>query len=83
MNKTTSYIVAVLACIGIVIIYAVIGVLLDWKRGGGALPMTILFGVITATWKGIIGLSKGKSPEAEVEDTENENNNPHNMRYSQ
>ena len=57
MNKTTSYIVAVLACIGIVIIYAVIGALIGWKHGGGVLPMIILFGAITATWKGIIGLS--------------------------
>lgn len=60
MTKTTSYIVAVLACIGIVIIYALIGALLGWKHGGGILPMIILFGAITATWKGIIGLSKKK-----------------------
>lgn len=75
MNKTTSYIVAVLACIGIVIIYAVIGALLGWKHGGGILPMIILFGAITATWKGIIGLSKKKNPEEKVESIENENNN--------
>jgi uncharacterized membrane protein YeiH len=75
MNKTTSYIVAVLACIGIVIIYAVIGALLGWKHGGGILPMIILFGAITATWKGIIGLSKGKNPDDKVEDVEEENNN--------
>jgi hypothetical protein len=50
MNKTTSYIVAVLACIGIVIIYAVIGALLGWKHGGGVFLMMILFGTITATW---------------------------------
>lgn len=75
MNKTTSYIVAVLACIGIVIIYAVIGALIGWKHGGGVLPMIILFGAITATWKGIIGLSKEKNPEDKVENIENENNN--------
>lgn len=75
MTKTTSYIVAVLACIGIFIIYAVIGALLGWKHGGGILPMIILFGAITATWKGIIGLSKKKNPEVEVESVENENNN--------
>lgn len=75
MNKTTRYIVAVLACVGIVIIYAVIGALLGWKHGGGVLPMIILFGAITATWKGIIGLSKEKNPENKVESIENENNN--------
>lgn len=68
MNKTTSYIVAVLACIGIVIIYAVIGALLGWKHGGGYIPMIILFGVLTATWKGITGLSNEKNPENKAED---------------
>lgn len=68
MNKTTSYIVAVLACIGIVIIYAVIGALLGWKNCGGYIPMIILFGVLTATWKGITGLSNEKNPENKAED---------------
>jgi hypothetical protein len=31
MKKPTVYIVAVLACAGIIIIYAVIGALLGWK----------------------------------------------------
>ena len=68
MNKTTSYIIAVLACIGIVIIYAVIGALLGWEHGGGYIPMIILFGVLTATWKGITGLSNEKNPENKAED---------------
>lgn len=75
MNKITSYIVAVIACIGLVIIYAVIGALLGWKNGGGFLPIIILFGVITATWKGIISLSKKKNREDKVENIDNENNN--------
>ncbi len=50
MNKTTSYIVAILACVGTVIIYAIIGTLLGWEHGGGVFPMMILFGAITATW---------------------------------
>lgn len=75
MKKPTVYIVAVLACAGIIIIYAVIGVLLGWKNGGGILPMIILYGAITATWKGIIGLSKEKNPENKIESIENENNN--------
>ena len=75
MKKPTVYIVAVLACAGIVIIYAVIGALLGWKNGGGVLPMIILFGALTATWKGIIGLSKEKNPEDKVVNIDNENIN--------
>jgi len=75
MKKPTVYIVALLACVGIFLIYAVIGALLGWKHGGGVLPMIILFGAITATWKGIIGLSKEKNLENKVENIENVNNN--------
>ena len=75
MKKPSVYIVAVLACAGIIIIYVVIGALLGWKHGGGVLPMIILFGAITATWKGIIGFSKEKKSEDKVENFENENNN--------
>lgn len=74
MNKTTSYIVALLLCFGIVIIYVVIGALFRWKHGGGFIPMMILFGAIAATWKGIIGLSKEENSGVKVEDIENENN---------
>lgn len=41
------------------------------ENGGGILSMIILFGAITATWKGIIGLSKEKNPEDKVEKIEN------------
>ena len=49
-------------------IYAVIGELLGWKNCGGYIPMIILFGVLTATWKGITGLSNEKNPENKAED---------------
>lgn len=74
MKKPTIYLVAVLACAGIVLIYAIIGVLLGWKHGGGVLPMIILFGALTATWKGITGLSKRKVKNDDIQTTENDNN---------
>ena len=62
MKKLVFYLVAALACTSIVITYSVIGVFLGWKNGGGFLSIAILFGVIVATWKGIIGLSKRREP---------------------
>lgn len=76
MKKPTIYLVAILACAGIVLIYAIIGVLLGWKHGGGVLPMIILFGALTATWKGITGLSKNKVKNDDIQTTENDNNHP-------
>ena len=71
MNKTTAYIVAVFACSGIVVVYAVIVALLGWKIGGGAIPLLILFGILTATWKGILGLINEKNDDDKVKGLEN------------
>lgn len=71
MNKSKAYLIAILACVGILIIYSFIGVWLGWKHGGGIIPMIILFGVISATWKGITGLSKQKGED----NKDNKNNN--------
>ena len=75
MKKPTIYLIAVLACAGIVLIYAMIGVFLGWKHVGGVIPMIILFGALTATWKGIIGLSKTKVKKDDIQTNENDNNN--------
>lgn len=77
MNKITSYILAALACIVLFFLYALIGGFLRWENAGGIIPMTILVIAMGATWKGITGLSKDKTPkdnEVEVE-VENETNN--------
>lgn len=74
MKKPTIYFIAVLACAGIVLIYGFIGVLLGWKHGGGVLPMMLLLGAITATWKGIIGLSKDKVKKDDIQTTETNHN---------
>jgi hypothetical protein len=52
-SKNVKYGIAVVACAGILIIYVMIGVALDWDNGGGILPASILFAVLAATWKGI------------------------------
>ena len=48
-----KYVLAILACVAICIIYVVIGAGLGWKHGGGVIPMLILFAAIGATWRGI------------------------------
>lgn len=76
MKKNKAYIVAFLACAGIIILYLVIGaIFFGWERGGGVLPLMILFGVIGTIWKGIIGLSKEKESKDKTNNTYNENNN--------
>jgi fatty acid desaturase len=57
MKKNTAYIIAVLACCGVFIIYAVIWALLGWFGDGGIIAMLILMAVLTATWKGIVGMT--------------------------
>lgn len=74
MKKTTSYLIAVSACFGELILYELIGVLLGWKNNGGVLPMMMLFGLMAFTWKGIVGLSKPKEDKEEIE-SKTENNN--------
>ena len=48
-----KYLLATGACVVIVLLYAAIGASLGWVRGGGFLPMMLLLGAISATWKGI------------------------------
>jgi uncharacterized membrane protein len=46
-------IIAVVAILAEVLLYAVLGVLLGWKHAGGIVPMIILIVVIGLTWCGI------------------------------
>lgn len=45
------YVYALFTCILIVLVYAVIGALLGWRHGGGAIPMLILVGLLAKTWR--------------------------------
>lgn len=48
-----KYVFALAACFGIFIVYLVIGGVMSWKHGGGAIPMMILFAALVGTWRGI------------------------------
>lgn len=69
LKKSTSYGLAIFVCAVMFILYIVSGLFFGWKHGGGVLPMTILFGALTASWKGIIDLSKDKHYIDSVEKT--------------
>ena len=48
-----KYILALGACFGIFVVYAIIAGVMGWKHGGGAIPMLILFAAIVGTWRAI------------------------------
>ena len=49
-----KYVLAILACAGLFILYSVLGVtVFGWKHGGGAIPMMILLAAMGATWRAI------------------------------
>lgn len=49
-----KYVIAVIACGGLFLLYAVIGASLGWRHAGGAIPMGILLSVMGAVWVAII-----------------------------
>lgn len=56
-----KYVMAILACAGLFILYTILGaVVFGWKHGGGAIPMLILFAAMWATWRAI---TKERKPE--------------------
>lgn len=56
-----KYVLAILACAGLFILYAVLGAaVFGWKHGGGAIPMLILLVAMGATWRTI---TKKREPE--------------------
>ena len=49
-----KYVLAILACAGLYVLYAVIAAgVLGWKHGGGAIPILILLAVMGVTWRAI------------------------------
>lgn len=54
------YVYAIAACIGLFLLYAVIGTILGWKSGGGAIPMILFFAAVVWTWKSITGVRAGE-----------------------
>jgi len=65
-----KYGLAVLACIGIFFVYAMIGAALGWRHGGGVIPMLILFAILGATWRGITKSGKVSEKDTTTDDQE-------------
>src|SRR5687768_7893454 len=57
-SRLSRYVLAVVACAAIVFAYSAVGVALDWKHGGGALPMILLFVALGATWRTITRMAR-------------------------
>ena len=58
-----KYVLAILACAGLAILYAVLGAaLFGWTRGGGWLPMILLFAAMGAIWRAI---TKERTPDGD------------------
>ncbi len=60
MSQTLRVVIALLVCVGIYFAYVVIGVLLGWKRGGGLIPIMIMFALMGYAWRAITGSGKKK-----------------------
>ena len=69
-----KYVLAISACVGIFITYAIIGAALGWRHGGGLIPMLILFAAIGATWRKITKINFNKfesnNPKSLIDDPE-------------
>jgi hypothetical protein len=53
-----KYLLAILACAGIFLLYCFIGsAVFGWKGSGGAIPTLILFASVGATWRAITNKS--------------------------
>lgn len=46
-----KYVLAIIMCAGVCLIYALIGAGLGWEHGGGVLPMSILFAALCGIWR--------------------------------
>jgi hypothetical protein len=55
------YIAAITACVAEGVLWATISVVVfGWERGGGAIPMVILFAVMGFTWRRITRRTKAE-----------------------
>lgn len=61
MSQTLHVVIAFLVCIGIYFAYAVIGVLLGWKRGGGFIPTMIMLALMGYAWRVITGSGRKRT----------------------
>lgn len=66
-----KYVMAVLACLALVFLYALLGAtVFGWRRGGGFVPMIILFALIGATWRLITKSGDSENNQEEKKQTD-------------
>lgn len=54
-----KYVLALAACFGILVLYAVIAGFLGWKHGGGVIPTLILVVALVGTWRAVTKKGEG------------------------
>ena len=59
MVQYMRFVNAIAACFGLFVVYAIIGGILGWKHGGGAMHIIIFFAVVIWTWNAITGTKGG------------------------
>ncbi len=57
-----KYFLAILACIGVFLVFLLVSVLMGWKSGGGLIPQLILYASMAAVWR-VITKKKYKQVE--------------------
>lgn len=60
MPEALRIVLALLACFGVYVVYVIIGVSLGWKRGGGIIPLMIMFAIMGYVWRAITGTGRKK-----------------------
>lgn len=55
LTEFGRYVLAMVACGAILLLYVIACGVFEWKRGGGAIPMLMFLGAMTAAWKAITG----------------------------
>jgi hypothetical protein len=60
MPEALRVALALLACFGVYVVYVIIGVSLGWKRGGGIIPLMIMFAIMGYVWRAITGTGRKK-----------------------
>ena len=60
MPEALRVTLALLACFGVYVVYVIIGVFLGWKRGGGIIPLMIMFAIMGYVWRAITGTGRKK-----------------------
>lgn len=64
-----KYILALIACLGILLAHGILGQLLGWRNGGGVIPILILLAALTTTWRAITKTRARRGQHATISDS--------------